>query len=355
MRPLTIRTTSQRREETEMRKPEQPPAAEDTLRGKRVRLSSKHPAYYYYNKSARGKWNRASQVVEGMWWNAYKSSGKETPLPCPLHVPEIAPLMGGRMKELEGEKSPERLKASGKKGKEGCVRLPHAARAEKERAPETQARHDYQAHHENAGGLAHDAAGLRNHESESIISPRLEHDFALHEGIQAGGSGGRNVAAGSDESCNGPVLRSMAPAGTAAQTSHLDSQPRTAVQADGGHLPADAHARKDSSEESHPAAARMETGAPIIPLPHPGSAPDAAALRHAPAPSQTPEGNAPAEAAAHAARSADIIHHAEGPGAPPIAVQDVRVPRGPGYLSSAAKKVVQLKVARADAQPPGDI
>ncbi len=351
MRPLTIRTISQRREDKEMRKPEPPPAAEDTLRGKRVRLSSKHPAYYYYNKSARGKWNRASQVVEGMRWNAYKSSGKETPLPCPLHVPEFAPMMGGRMREAMGEGRAGHAEAPRKKEREASRGMPQAARAMDARAQETQAHHDYHDYHEKAAGMAQDSASVQRFQ-EPAYNPRLEHDLALHEGIQAGGRGGENEAAGNEDARHAPAPEPKAQTEAGARPCwHAP----TLQAAAGGHVPfiPSSHVQAEGPHESRPAPDQQSLTAHLPPMPS-GSAPLAPAISHAPHSIRAREWHAAAGAAAQATRS-EIVHPAEAPGAPAIAVHDVRITRGPGWISSAAKKVVQLKVARADAQPPGDI
>ncbi len=332
-----------------MRKPEPPPAAEDTLKGKRVRLSSKHPAYYYYNKSARGKWNRASQVIEGMRWNAYKSSGKETPLPCPLHVPEFAPMMGGRMREAMGEERAGLAQAPRKKEREASC-IPQAATDA--RAPETQAHQDYHNHHEKAAGMAHDEASVQRFQ-EAASNPRLEHDLALHEGIQAGGRVWQNEGAEGDGHRHEPAHKVLAPVEPDDRLNRHILQLQIAGQTAGGHIPyvPSSHAQAEGPHESRPAPDQQPLTASLPPMPS-GSAPVAHAIHHAPHSIRAREGHA--GAAAQATRP-ETVHPADTPGAPAIAVHDVRIARGPGWISSAAKKVVQLKVTRADAQPPGDI
>jgi hypothetical protein len=51
--------------------------------------------------------------------------------------------------------------------------------------------------------------------------------------------------------------------------------------------------------------------------------------------------------------AAPLIQH-ERPAEAPVTKDASVLRRGPGYISSAHRKIVQLKVARADAQPPGD-
>ena len=338
MKDPTFRASSPKREERQKKDPaELPPKPVDTLEGKRIKLSSKHPFFYYYNKSARAKWNRASQVVEGMRWNAYKSSGKETPLPAPLAAPELAPLMAGRMRDAhavrEEHAHPERKRS----------RRPHAP-AQAWRNPAER--------------------GESANEPETVVHIRVHERYRP---LRIAGGGSEVVASVSQISSH-PGFRSAhgPPAGA-----------RAAVNADGyqaDEAPLTANRENLSRPQSAVQPAESEPAPenrPHIPqlmllqrLPlFEGNLQVAysdAAPAHVAEEAETPR-LAPAPAiinqAAPQSRPTELHEpQAEGPmHASRFRPEDIHVAKGPGYLSSAAKKVVQLKVTRADALPPGDI
>ncbi len=336
MRELTHRTKQLRERKHETAQPQQ---RIDPLEGKRFKLSYKNPLLhsgYAYNKSARGKgYLRASQAVEGRAWNYYRLTGRDLPM---IEMPRriSTPFMVGRMEEIR----PPRGAHWSEPPKEVLAR-PYGARKmfygrveegghrsqAPEAAPAGAPRHPCAVQEDGAA-----VRPVRPHEDRTLPpAPQASEGNPEHLGHGSAPPSARTPAAE-------PEIVRAAPAhpaayeppvhGPRAETAdpHLipeGREPGAHLISRAIHVPALRHSRSGVRDPAHPAQEH-------VPIRYVAAPP----LRHE--------------------EAVPVLHTLDAPLHAPrqdTAEQQPRPAsdRGGGYISSARKKVRQLKVAQGSA------
>ncbi len=346
MRELTFRTKPLQRE-AKRRTPE-PQRVVDPLEGKRFKLSRKNPLLfsgYAYNKSARGKgYLRASQAVEGRSWNYYRLTGRDLPM---VEAParQSAPFMALRMEELKAPRKAHFRTASGKEHPEAMHALMAAHGEPERRMPGLEPRE------EAVIGAIRSAEPRppQPHEGSQAAAPTREPPAHLSHAGEEG--------VPQDVPAPGPIVPKP-PVVHLPQVIEEHAAPRIVCAV---------HARE-------PEAAPLHEMPYLLPYPLHRQA-QAPSFSHSNVPQIAVEGR---NAMEHSAGDSDVRHFSgehrlmaafHQPAAAPVypeagtheAHRQVRQeappqpaghavhPRGPGYISSAPKKIFQLRVAQGAA------
>ncbi len=345
MRELTFRTNPPARAAKD--KTAQPEKRVDPLEGKRFRLSSKNPllhAHNAYNRSARGKgYLRASQVVEGRGWSYYRLSGKDTILIGMSEPIQRAPFMIGRMEEV---RPPRRISVRAALS----VAHPRFQKASEAHADSGER------HADPVAPSPTDATGYPRREDQCAapahpVGPEMADVPAptevrtplvipdSHDPHQETAMHAREQEPGRMEPKRAEV-RPESPV-TRAEEVPLAAHPAQPVHGQRGAEPSAAH-----DEQPFSPMPRIEAGKAAEhyqPAPEGDFRHERIALMRAPKGAHEPE-------TADAPRPAHIDHSAPEHQAPSyIGHAAVSTRRAAGYISSAQRKVVQLKVAQSAA------
>ncbi|MEW6036429.1 MAG: hypothetical protein AB1529_07500 [Candidatus Micrarchaeota archaeon] len=349
MRKLSFRASSLAREERMHRRERE----RQVFKALKPYLSSRSMwRGYWYAKGAVGKWNRASQVTEGMRWNHYMSSGRGTPF-FAMHEEHRAPPLSGAI-ESHAEASKSRRREA--LAPHGFVRNvatadvraqpAHAeAPVHRERTPVNLPLSSGEACEFEPWHHGQDAAGSQSFQAPHAVTEEQVHGTS--RALQAPapaivtGQGFALLIAGapSNDNAGGPQHDSPAEDdGTrepvAAMMALICNALGSGIAVVTGMLPARARDEDTAADEPRP----HQNREPSIRRPGPETASRASG---SPVPvTWSPDAGCGGMA---------MAGHDAGNGRPEAHAFHPR--RGPGYISSQQKKVLQLKVARADAQP----